>query len=61
MINAIEMGANGTATLACDSADDVLNLPDFAEDNNLKLGTTCICAANGKVYIMQSDFTFVEI
>ncbi len=62
MINSIgAVTPTGVGHLACDAAADVANLPQYAEDNNLKLGTDCICVATGKVYMMKSDYSFVEI
>lgn len=62
MINSTNnVSPNGVGHLAIDTAADLTDLPDYAKSNNLKLGTDCICVATGKVYMMQSDFTFKEI
>ena len=61
-INAVQSNTqNGVGHLAIDTAADLTDLPEYAKSNNLKLGTDCICVATGKVYMMQSDFTFKEI
>lgn len=62
MINAMDaIKPMNVASLACDDESDVENLPDFARDNNLKLGTTCLCIDTGEVYAMKSDYTWKKI
>ena len=51
---------NGAAHLACDTAADVTDLQQYAEDNNLKLGSDCLVVATGDVYLMKSDQTWVK-
>lgn len=55
------MSPNNVGHLAIDTAADLADLPEYAKSNNLKLGTDCICIATGRVYMMQSDYTFKEI
>lgn len=62
MINTMEaIKPNNIASLACDDETDIANLPQFAEENHLKLGSTCLCVDTGKVYAMKSDFSWKEI
>lgn len=62
MINSIDnVKPNGVGSLACDDDSDIANLPQFAEEHNLKLGTTCIVVDSGKVLMMKSDYSFHEI
>lgn len=42
----------------CDAATDITDLPDFAEEWNLKPGSTCLCASNSSVYQLLSDGTW---
>lgn len=61
-INAIQaVTLNGVGHLACDDANDIPNLPDYAEKNNLKLGTDCIVVDTGEVYMMKSTYQFKKI
>ena len=62
MINATDnIKPTQVASLACDSESDVANLEQYAKDNNLKLGSTCLVIDTGKVYAMKSDYTWKEI
>lgn len=62
MINVIDdVKPTNVASLACDTEQDLQDLPDYARDNKLKLGSTCICADTGLVYIMKSDYSWVEL
>lgn len=62
MINATDnIYPNCVASLACDDASDVADLEQYAKDNNLKLGSTCLVVDTGQVYAMKSDFTWKEI
>lgn len=45
----------------CDSASDVSNLPAFAEQHDLKPGSTCLCIDNSNVYAMKSNGTWKPI
>ena len=52
------MGQNsmdGVGNLGCDTTADVANLPAYADSNNLKPGSTCLCKATSDVYMMGSD------
>lgn len=49
---------DGVGNLGCDSAADIANLPAFAESNNLKPGSTCMCIDTSEVYAMKSDKTW---
>lgn len=61
-INSIDViKPNGVASLACDSDSDRSNLAAYAKSNNLKMGTTCMVIATGKVYMMDSSYEFHEI
>ena len=61
-INAIKaVDQNGVGHLAFDGTTTVSDLSEYAESNNLKLGTDAINADDGKVYIMNSSYTFKEI
>lgn len=62
MINVMKSeNVDHVAELACDDASDVANLTQYAEDNHLELGSTCLCVGTGAVYAMKSDKTWVEI
>ena len=52
---------NGVGSLAFDGDTTTSDLADYAEDMNLKLGTTAINADDGKVYIMNSQYQFNEL
>lgn len=55
------IGGNGTikkgqiADFFCDDASDVADLPQFAEERNLSMGSSCYCIDTGELYIMKSD------
>ena len=62
MINAIgDVMPNGVGQLACDDATDLTDLPEYAQNNNLKCGSSCICIDTGQVFMMKSDFNWKEI
>ena len=42
----------------CDEVADVNDLPTFAEEHDLKPGSTCLCVGNSSVYQMKSDGTW---
>lgn len=47
---------NGTqASLGCDSTSDLANLPAFAEEHSLKVGSNCFCQSDYTVHFMNSD------
>ena len=52
---------DGVGNLGCDTTADVANLPEFAESNRLKPGSTCMCVATSDVYMMKSDKTWKTI
>ena len=60
------IGGNNTvktgtvADFFCDSVADVADLPQFAQDNNLSMGSSCYCIDNGTLYMMKSDGTWKE-
>ena len=61
-INQIDVvSPNGVGHLACDDASDITNLPQYARNNGLKLGTDCIVIDTGAVLMMKSDYSFKEI
>lgn len=45
----------------CDTASDVSDLPTFAEEHDLKPGSSCLCVGNSSVYQMCSDGTWKAI
>lgn len=45
----------------CDDATDIPNLPNFAEENDLKIGSTCLVVDTGQVLMMKSDYSWKEI
>ena len=49
------------AELRADSASDVADLPDFATEHNLKMGSSCLVIASGSLYMMDSTETWKEI
>lgn len=62
MINVMDnIKPTNVASLACDDSTDVQDLPDYARQNKLKLGSTCLCIATGTVYAMKSDYSWVEL
>lgn len=54
--NSIKTGA--VADFFCDDTSDVANLEQFAEKNNLSMGSSCYCIDTGELYIMRSDGTW---
>lgn len=50
---------NSVYQLGCDTADDVENLPTYAQSNNVTPGTTCYQVHGGKVYMMDSEGEWV--
>ena len=58
------IGGNGTvksgaiADFFCDGSADVADLPQFAEEHNLSMGSSCYCIDTGELYIMRSDGTW---
>lgn len=52
---------DNVASLGCDTAADVADLPAFAESNRLKPGSTCLVVATSEVYMMKSDKTWKTI
>ena len=48
-------------SLYADSSSDVTDLPKFAEDNNLKAGSSCLVIETSEVYMMRSDGTWKAI
>jgi hypothetical protein len=46
---------DGVGNLGCDTTADIPNLPVFAESNNLKPGTTCLCKQTSQVYMLGSN------
>ena len=62
MINPIsQMLPNNTISLALDDATDLANLPTYAENNHLAMGSSAIVIDTGKVYMMKSDKTWKEV
>lgn len=45
----------------CDGTADIANLPAFAEENDLKPGSTCMCVDEAAVYQMKSDKTWKKL
>ena len=45
----------------CDSTSDVANLPAFAEEYDLKPGSSCLCVDESTVYQMKSDKSWKDI
>ena len=61
-INAIKsVDQNGVGHLAFDGATTLSDLAEYAESNGLKLGTDAINADDGTVYIMNSQYEFIEL
>lgn len=54
--NSIKKGS--IADFFCDGASDVTDLPQFAEDNKLSMGSSCYCIDTGDLYILKSDGTW---
>lgn len=54
--NSIKSGT--VADFFCDDSSDVANLPQFAEENNLSMGSSCYCIGTGELYMMKSDGTW---
>lgn len=52
---------NGVGHLAFDGNTTLEDLGKYAWSNNLKLGTDAICVEDGKVYMMNSNYQFVEL
>lgn len=42
----------------CDSTADVADLPQFAKDNNLQMGSSCYCIDTSTLYMLKSDGTW---
>ena len=45
---------DGVANLGCDDTSDVVNLPEFAQSNNLKPGSSCYVIDTAELYMMKS-------
>lgn len=44
-----------------DYNDDIAtNLPQFAQEWNLRQGSICLCIETGKFYVLQTDGVWVE-
>ena len=50
--NSVKSGS--IADVFCDSSADVVNLAQFAKDNNLSMGSTCYVIDTGELYILKS-------
>jgi len=54
--NSIKTGS--VADFFCDDTSDVADLPQFAQDNHLSMGSSCYCIGTGELYMMKSDGTW---
>ena len=54
--NSVKSGS--VADFFCDSSSDVANLPQYAQDHNLSMGSSCYCIDTGNLYILKSDGTW---
>lgn len=45
----------------CDGSSDIQNLPTFAEEFDLKPGSTCMCVDESAVYQMKSDGSWKKL
>lgn len=45
----------------CDDATDIQDLADFAEEWDLKIGSTCVVVDTGQVLMMKSDYSWNEL
>lgn len=45
----------------CDSVADVPNLPAYAQEHNLKVGSNFLCISDASVYMMKSDGSFSKL
>ena len=51
--------AYGYAELVCDTLDDIDYLP--TAQNEIAIGSTCLCLGNGKTYILSNERTWTEL
>ena len=54
--NSVKSGT--IADFFCDNASDVANLPQYAEDHKLSMGSSCYCIDTSTLYILKSDGTW---
>ena len=45
----------------CDAASDISDLPAFAEEHDLRPGSSCLCVDESVVYQMKSDNSWKAI
>ena len=43
------------ASLGCDSTADLPNLPQFAQEHHLKVGSDCFCQSDYSAHFINSD------
>lgn len=55
------MKPNYTASLACDTAADVSDLPQYTEKHHLGAGSTCLVKSTGDVYMQDSTGAWGKI
>lgn len=60
MIGGANIKTGVIAQVFCDSTSDVTDLEQYARDHDLRQGSTAYVIANGDVYMMQSDYTWVK-
>lgn len=46
------------ASVSCDTTADLANLPTYAEQHHLKVGSDCFCQSDYSVHFMNSDRTW---
>ena len=55
MIGGANQVKTGTvADFFCDDSSDVANLPQYAQEHNLSMGSTCYCIDTGELYMLKS-------
>ena len=59
MIGGANQVKTGTvADFFCDDVSDVANLPQYAQDHKLSMGSSCYCIDTATLYILKSDGTW---
>ena len=55
MIGGFNIKRGAQAELYCDTTSDVNDLPQFAQDWDLQMGSSCLCIQDSSVYMLKSD------
>ena len=59
MIGGANSVKSGTvADFFCDDANDLADLPQYAQDHDLSMGSSCYCIDTATLYMLKSDGTW---